>query len=525
MRRISYLKLIDFREIIQKNHGIILAFSVAYFFFNCFFGLDFTDGFFHINAAVQINGKYPFETILTCQVIHFFYEIFGRHFIYYRLLNAVMILSGFFILAKSSKSKVSKQKRSLLISSFIILGTPIMSNILGYDTLTLFMLMIIISYVLNNQMKSIGRILLLGLLTALLILIRIPNALLLFFLVFPVLYHQRKKNGSDRKIIAIFFSQILVTLIIYSLILIIMYPSLSDAFSSFSSNNDHHINDLLSNYIRDGKRILCYLALLIGSYYFIAKSDNKYSRLLFTLIQLVFLFGFIFNTPYVWNYTLFISALNVCFVVILFAKEKKISYNYLFVVLASLVLSVGSNTGLSKTAAYGIFGLYFGLETLTVIDKRFLYRWLIILLPFSILENVFWTYEDGNIMTLRKPITVKGLTSVITTNKHDKYVHAVINKSDSLQKERYIVYYYGYYSHLFSFLYPIPRKHYSFDQRFSNTKEIAEIIKAHQNQKIAIFITDNIGYQKRKEITVVESMLLQNGFVIDNNPNFTIYKK
>ena len=95
-------------KLAKTHHKLILGISLVYFLSNCFIGLDFTDGFFHINAASQIKGPYPFETLLTGQILHLLYGFFGKHLIVYRLLNAISVFGGYWILSKSSTSNRSQ---------------------------------------------------------------------------------------------------------------------------------------------------------------------------------------------------------------------------------------------------------------------------------------------------------------------------------------------------------------------------------------------------------------------------------
>ena len=510
-------------KLVKTHHKIILGISLIYFFSNCFLGLDFTDGFFHINAASQIKGTYPFETLLTSQILHFLFVLFGKHLIVYRCCNAILTLLGFCILSKSSKGIIINSNRNLMLAAFLILASPIINNIFGYDSLSLLMLIIIVSFLFHYSLDTIKNLLVLSTLIGLFILIRIPNIIIIPFISIYLFASYKEKSWSIIKTTGVFIFVVVGTIIFYLSWLLIYYGSLSTAFSTFSSVDDHDFILLIKNYLRDSIRIICYLTLLTASYFWIINKKSN-QRFLFMFLQFVFLYAFIFNTPYVWNYTLFLTAFNCSFITILFIKEKKINYLYLFVLLSSMVLSIGSNTGLSKTSTFGTFGFLFCLETFKKIDRIYLISWLFVLIPFSFFENAGWTYEDGNLFRLRKTINIEGLNPILTTEKHYRYIHTIIEKSDVLKKEGYQVIYFGYYSHLFTFLNPAKRQFYSFDQRFGSSKEIESILKEYSKNKIAIFITDNIGYQKRKDITYVEKLLLEKRFTIDTDERFTIYK-
>ncbi len=520
--RIKFEKIsIQLVSISLRNHKLILIFAFCYFFSNCFFGLDLTDGFFHINAATLINGNYPFETILTGQILHFFYSIAGKHFIVYRLFNSLLILTGFLIISTFFGRDLKISVRNLLLASLIIIGSPITNNILGYDTFSLWMLIVIVSFMIKCKIDNLKNITILSFLIAVFALIRIPNATILAFIPVYLYKFHYDNSWSLKKIIGIYFSITSLSSFFFLLYITINYGSLSKGFASFSSVDDHNIFELLQNYLRDFTRIVCYLLLTISSYYFIV--NKKSNLLLLFLIQSIFIIFFVLNTPYVWNYTLFVTAFNYSFIFILFLKEKKINYLYLFALLTTFVISIGSNTGLSKTSTFGTFGLLFCMESFKRIDRQYLISWLLILIPFSFFENAGWTYEDGNLYQLRKPINIEGLNPIITTGKHYKYIHAVTEKSEILKKQGYQVFYYGYYSHLFTFLNPIKRETYSFDQRFGSPKEMQNILNECSNKKSAVVLTDNIGYQKRKETSTAENLLLTNGFSILNDDRFTIY--
>ena len=513
------LQLIKFAK---AYHRFILFVALIYFYSNCFWGLDFTDGFFHINAASQLNNNYPFETLLTGQLLHIFYLIIGKHLIIYRLCNATLLLTSFWIISKVTNKTLDKSVINLLLATFLFIASPIINNIFGYDTLSLFMLTAIVAFILQNKIDSLKNKIVLSIMIGLFALIRIPNIAIIPFITIFLLKFYREKSWSIKKTTGVFIFLLTGALIIYFTWLILFYDSLSKGFTTFSSVDDHVFSLLLKNYLRDGIRIICYLSILIASYYWINIKKDK-QLILIVLMQLVFLFAFIYNTPYVWNYSLFVSAFNYSFAVIFFIKKRKIDFTLLFILVSSFILSIGSNTGLSKTSTFGVLGLLVCLELFKQIDKKYMISWFMALTVMSLFENACWTYEDGNIFTLRKPIDIEGLKPILTSQKHYNYIHAVTEKSDSLKKEGYLIYYYGYYSHLFTFLHPAKREYYSFDQRFANTREIESIIKNNHNKNTAIFITDNIGFQKRNESSLTEKLILKNGFTTDNDNRFLIY--
>jgi hypothetical protein len=211
-------------------------------------------------------------------------------------------------------------------------------------------------------------------------------------------------------------------------------------------------------------------------------------------------------------------------VIIYFFNYKKINYKVIFIFLTSLTICAGSNTGFVKMAFLSPIGLLCCLETTKFVSKQFIYCIIGILIPFSFLILSSETFEDKGYFKLSEKINVSGLNPIYTSYNHYKSVHDVLDMTDHLEKEGYKVVYYGFHSHLFSFLRPTPREKYTFYQSFDNSVEMNYIIKKIGNQRLAIILINGSNLKdslaKKSE---VELFLIKNGFREIPEIQFNIY--
>ena len=72
--------------------------AICYFFSFAFFGLDFTDTFFHLNNARVLNfSDINFLTILSTLIVKFILEFITQDIIGIRILNGIIKILPLFI--------------------------------------------------------------------------------------------------------------------------------------------------------------------------------------------------------------------------------------------------------------------------------------------------------------------------------------------------------------------------------------------------------------------------------------------
>ena len=135
--------------------NVFLVISILYFFSSIFYGLDFTDSFYHLNQALHpANDIYLYPFFLSSVIIKGIIGFVGPEIIHLRFLNSLMlffsILIPFFII------KIKKPREEVLfyIACGLFLFTPFNVNILGYDSISIFILSLIFSLSVLYLQKS-----------------------------------------------------------------------------------------------------------------------------------------------------------------------------------------------------------------------------------------------------------------------------------------------------------------------------------------------------------------------------------
>ncbi len=518
--------LIDnLKEKTIRYHLLFLAAAVCYFISNILWGLEFTDGFFHINEAVQNEGYYPFETILSSQILFLLNKIFGIHLVLYRLFNSLLILFSYYLIYNTGKKYYNKALVRLFTAVFIILASPMNFNILGFDSFSVITITAAVSFLLNNEMKNFKNILLLSILIACSMLVRMPN---LFILPFTGVYFIYCRKLLNWKIIDIFKRYILLitlTLFLYISYLLIIYHSFSNIFHSFASQGGHHISKIIYHYYNDSFLVFQYLIVFILLYLFFILLKKIKAISLFALSILIFFY--LYKRIYIvyhYHYAIIILSFITSLLIIYFFNYKKINYKIIFIFLTSLIICAGSNTGFVKMAFLSPIGMLCCMETTKFVSKQFIYCIIGILIPFSFLILSSETFEDKGYFKLSNKINVHGLNPIYTSFDHYKTVHEILDITDYLEKTGYKVVYYGFHSHLFSFLRPAPREKYTFYQPFDNSDEMNYILKKYNNQRLAIFlINGNNLKDSLKNKSEVELFLIKKGYEEMYETKFIIY--
>lgn len=524
MKKSRYSILESIRQKLLQYHQIILLLSILYFISNIFWGLDLTDGFFHINEATQVTGYYPFETVLTSQIISMIYKVIGKQIIIYRFINSLLFLSSFLLIWNLIKEKYHSAYLSLLFSAFIIITCPINFNIFGFDSFSIVAITLTVWFILKSNLEKKSSLVILSLLIAASALIRLPNIMLLCFV--PVYFvHLRKENSGTIYGIIIKTAILgVLTIIIYSTYLFLIFHHWKNAFGSFASQQRHGISHLLHHYKIDLVQMFYFLIPFLVLY--VINLKQKKYNIIITSALFITLFTYIYHNIYFvyhWLYSLMIFAFISSVVLINLITSRKLNFKIIFLFLTTTIIAIGSNTGFLKVAFLCPIGLLCILESSKYVDRKYILYSLLCFMPFSYMVNLNCTFEDYGYSGLKSSIDIKGLNPIRTTEGRKKMLQEIIANSNQYEKKGYKVIYYGFNSHLFSFLNPAPRNHYTFDQPMNRTNELRELLTQYSNKKLAFHFTGIPKNDTTSTPTDCEQFLIQKGFNKDSTSNYCIY--
>lgn len=502
-----------------KKTGLIVFFVLANLVFwgGMFFGLDFTDSFFHINAARSVEGKELYSSFFLSSVfINFISEYLGEDLIIFRLINSSLLYISIFLPFLIGKKSINGIGL-FYIGCILYLISPLNANILGYDTFSIFF----ISLIFSTYLKYVGSnkknywILILSILGALTVFIRLPNVIVILILFSFLIAHGHRKKA--------FIFLLLAGIFIWSGYYLV-YRNFGNFINSIYGAKSHLTINLIIAYFKDAVSIILYI-LFIGSIYFIYhrwKGYNNFYRNSAILVLIsVFVLLFISFSGYWKDYSLFLTALAVTWIgVVLFREKKETRLNKmisLFFISLLFVIPFGSNTGLLKASLMLVlfpFVLSQNKEKKISIWKLIL----MVMLPFSLMENFSQTYEDGSIIRVTDGSNLKKLKPIMTTEFRNAFINSINKEVDSLEQSGFDVIFYGNKSHLFNYLYPSQYNSREFNQPL-NDSSFFQIMKNREDlSKTAIFLIDKYPERKGNEINgQIENKLYCQGFEIKNN--------
>lgn len=502
--------------------NIFLSVTVIYFFSSIFYGLDFTDSFYHLNQALNpANGIYLYPFFLSSVIINGLISLVGPEIIYLRLLNSLLLF--FSLLMPFFLIKIPKQRIQVLfyIACGLFLFTPFNVNILGYDTLSIFILSLIFSLsVLYLQKTNLYLLLLLSITCSLAVLIRLPNLSVVPIVLLVIGFGNKVQLGSfSRRSLVLFF--LLTTVFIF--LGFSMYYSHWDEFLGASTNSSSHdLKMLLYNYFQHGLQLLLIVSLLLAGYFLIKKARDKFSKfIIYASSGLIFitLIGlFVIRTKYSQNYAFFLTSLAISLVIVTIIQNRKDWLNpknlvlYLYI-LFLFINPFGSDTGLLKATSLFLL-IPFILSFYNFKPQPYWTVILVILLPLSLFEKLSSIYEDKSFPALNTPVNIGLLTPIRTTETRAAYLENIEREVKELKKNNVHVYFYGNKSHIFHYLYPETTLNINFFfQPTDDLKYYSHLIRKSNNyENIAIFIVDSYPGINSKNEHLVGVKLLSDGF-------------
>ena len=498
---------------------ILLA--IIYFFVGSFFGLDFTDTFFHLNQAqIPPDGTMVYPILLSSLLIKGMIELTGEQLIYLRLINALLFITALTLPFLFIKTRLPKKETIFYIGLVIFLIAPLNANVLGYDSFSILINSIIFTlsvFYLKN--KNLYVVVILSSLCSLSILIRLPNLLVLPILM-TLIFFQQKLSSSKFHVKLL---KLPILFLIFSLSGVffgyLLYYKEWEVFHNATMGTiSHDLYFLFYKYFLDGVKLIFFTAFVTGSYFLFRKIRVYYTKFLSNLIIITVYAVFIGFFLLRYSYPIFLTA--IVFSILILQHEKKgrekkgmdtlilwMYFSFLF------INALGSNLGLLKTA-YLFLLLPFVFNVLSFQPKPYWKLVMIILIPLSIFLKLNRTYEGQNIFSLDQTLKTDILNPIQTNEERFDFLHKVDQMVTQLQKENYKVYFYGSKSHIFHYLYPntdLGIK--AIDQPVESLTFYEKIIAETRSQKrIAIFLIPSYPESTYKGENPIETKLIEEGF-------------
>jgi hypothetical protein len=534
---------------------LILLMSLAYSLVFIFYGIDFTDSFYYINLCKDYTSS-PM-IILTLLIGKCWMLLFGDSLISLRVLNWVILILTIFLPFIMLIPSNSRKENLKYLSISIILITILNDNVFGGDVCTLFFLALSISFLIKFlRSNKLIHLLLYGITSSLLILVRFPNILILpaSAIIFGIIgYSKNYQKPGKEKILLSFFKTIgtyfSICILLCTLIIMIVYGSVSEFTSrlSFSIGNideSHSIIPMFRVYCRDFIKLFQYTGVCV-LIFLIVNNNLKFNGLIqkiFRFSAVIFLALFlkveIGIMKYNWNISLFYSAI-VCSILIsysvLYVQNKE--YNKLILISIVLFFSIipvlGSNTGLLK---FSYFSIAF-LPTLLASNRtdfnrnsRLNYLFAVFFL-FTFYTKMMVVYEDSKISSLRYELKIEKLRHIKTTKANVQFIEDVLKVFKEVGENNEFVLFYGKVSHVFYYL--TNTKSLYQDSFWMSSYDLKEVKKAEQviviKRPVVFYMPSYpvISAQylnERTTNTPFEAMLIKNGYSASLRSNFILYR-
>lgn len=436
------------------------------------------------------------------------------------------ILIPFFII----KTEKSREEVLFYIASGLFLFTPFNVNILGYDSISIFILSLIFSLTVLYCQRSCNYLfLLLALGCSTAVLIRLPNILVVPIVLLVIGVSGKIQTGYFRWKPVSLFLGLTVFLVFFSFL--IYYSNFEKFFNASANASSHDLKILFYNYLLHGLRILLFIALILGGYFVFKKLERKFPKSVIYAIGLFFIIlvgFFVIRSKYSQNYSLFLTSLSLSIVIVFIIQNRKELLNIQNLILYVYILFLfinpfGSNTGLLKAASLFLL-LPFVLSFQKLKPDKYWLLILIVLLPFSLFEKFYSTYEDKGILSLNKTLDLKLLKSIKTTEYRADFLRNIDKEIIELRKNNVKVYFYGDKSHIFHYLYP--ETNLNINSFFQPVEELVYYPyidqKNHDYDRVAIFVMESYPGNEVPYKFPFEEKLLSDGFekIIKGSVNY-----
>jgi len=531
-----------------------LGLSIFYSFILIFYGIDFSDTFFHLNVFKNIK-LHPL-TGLTSLIGIFWMKQFGDYLLSFRILNLLLLNLSIIIPFIFIVPKTQRLKNFFLLGIAIILFATLNPNVFNYDSVTLFLLSFSSVWAIKYyQRGNISYLVAYGLFSALLILARFPNIIILpLSIVILALIEYQRENKDKKKFLIKYCKVTLLYLFVsvsfFVLILYILYGNMNEFFprvvKSISGLGKHYtLKSLVWRYLFNFVRIFQYIAVIvllniIGNRARVLSMKLKFVYIFFTL----FLFSLFLRLEinirnYNWELSLFFSA--ICYALLIhyayycFKKHANDFLIFTFILLGfSIIPAMGSNTGLLKTSLFLLCYLPFLLLYLKksqLLNNKLIYAMLSILVFFSIYTRMRNVYEDSAITNLNCELKSKSLQYIYTTKNRSDFIEDVLSVIGTEKNKNHPILLYGKVSHIFYYLTNVtPLFGRSFFMPTDDTDEIARLAEVVKNIRPVIFLimdypnkNNQNGKIEQNSKTQFEDLLLSYDYSVSVRNGFKVY--
>lgn len=439
-------------------------------------------------------------------------------------MNSLLLFFSLLIPFISIRIEKPRIEVFFYIACVLFLFAPFNVNILGYDSLSIFILSLIFSLSIQYLKSSkLYLLMLLSLLCASAVFIRLPNLLVIPIVFFAIGFNEKIRKGyfssKDLKPPVIF---VLLTLLCVYFGYFMYYPGVEGFYGASANSTSHDLKTLFYHYFIHGIKLSLFISFIILGHYFFKKFQHRAPKLflygILGLFYILFIGFFVFHSKYSQNYSLFLTSLALSVLILQVMQNRKnlFSLKQIFLYLYFFFLFInpfGSNTGLLKAVSLFLL-LPFVLSINDLKLKQYWLLILIVLLPFSLIEKLYSTYEDRDILSLNRTLDLELLKSINTNETRADFLKKIDREVIELKKNNVQVYFYGDKSHVFHYLYP--ETNLNINSFFQPVDELDYYPKIEQviseKPRTAIFILDSYPGESFNELSSLEVSLVKDGF-------------
>jgi hypothetical protein len=539
---------------------IVLFASALFLFFINFFGLDFTDSFYHLNNIEHSQEKYM--TFLSYTLLGSWTQFFGDTLISLRIFNSTVTLLVVFIPLLFFRKKINNQ--TILFSAIaIFILTSTHSNVVGYDIITrLFLILVFALFVKFVHTGKTYFLILVGLFSILLTGARLQNIIIVPILLSLYFIHYYFKALKNNKRVGTYVNTFIKHSIIYVLLIAALgitgllvffndpshflnaiYATIKNLIHSSSPHNSHSFRALLDAYIIDFIKLLQYLGFLFFIKYlhsFKVKSQvaqyvlSGFTVLLFaffTFVGVIYVDKNFSFSPYYASIVLFIFLISSRQSI----HEKRYDQLFLFITIVffSLIPPFGSNTGLFKyfpflVSVFPVTTLFYRYRI-----SRTAIIYLMIVLLYASYTRLNHTNEDGRLTShiqTNTTVDIPKLKHIRTSPERVQYLENVYSDYENDFSEQTEILFFGRVSHI---VYYITGKKPLYKQTFwmqpDNPGEIAKAERVIKNKRPVVYYMpgypDKENREKLKqEYSPFEKMVISLGYIEKNKGQYKRYE-
>jgi hypothetical protein len=512
---------------------LILLILIAYSIYFNFYGIDLVDSFYNYNSFKNFSFQSASGLVFLTQFAgNLVFKYFGDTLLHYRIVNSLIYVIVFLIpLVLVPKAKLNSNYFFLILLVFI-LYSPMIQNILNYDTFSYFALIVLICVLINYfKNSSVTKVLFLGILSAVAIGFRFPNIIvipILMFLLLLVNYlNFRKTIWKD---LLIYCSTVALS---YSLIVLLFFGSYSDYTQSLTSDvsdSGYQMIDLLKSYFNGFLQIILYTTLILFAFLYYKFKENlfpnrKIDYLIGILFFIIFYYFLIFNKSFGWQLSLFLSSIFIATSLLYFIysiNQDSRNNNFQIITLIAMLLflfvpAAGSNTGLTRCSIMIVFVPYL-LVTTPFNWKKIIIFMLLLSTPFAIYDRFDKLFYDNHFGQLNVEPKTSVFKYVKTRAKLAQLINDVDQSVNTYKSKNKTVLFYGFYSHCFDYQYNINHKNTDFRQEITQKKLLDFVDK--NKDKVILFVDFFENYNSN--LLTLKNTFQKDKFEIIGKNNFCI---